>query len=449
MSAPKVVVLDYGSGNLRSAQRALERVGAQVQVTADADAALDCDGLAVPGVGAFAACMTGLRSVGGDKLITQRLERGRPVLGICVGMQVLFAAGVEHGIWTEGCAAWPGTVERLDAGVLPHMGWNTVAAALAPRCSTGSRPAPGSTSCTPTRSGRQARVSSPPPAPACPGPSTASGSRPPPSRGTVRDSVPPGEVRRCRRRRPVQLARPAMTGLTLLPAVDVTDGHAVQLVQGVAGSGGQYGDPMAAALAWQRAARRGSTWWTWTPRSGAARTRTCSPRSCGKLDVQVEMSGGIRDDDSLARALAHRLRAGQHRHRGAGAPGLGALGDRPARRAGRGRAGRPGHPAGRRRLDRRGGELYRRWTGWTPRAAPGTSSPTYQGRHPARAQPGPAADVCARTTAPVVASGGVPAWPTAGHRLARAAGRGGRDRRHRAVRGGFTLEEALAEAGHR
>jgi glutamine amidotransferase len=129
VSAPTVVVLDYGSGNLRSAQRALERVGAQVEVTADPDAALDCDGLAVPGVGAFAACMTGLRAVGGDKLIAQRLERGRPVLGICVGMQVLFAAGVEHEIWTEGCGAWPGTVERLDADVLPHMGWNTVAAA--------------------------------------------------------------------------------------------------------------------------------------------------------------------------------------------------------------------------------------------------------------------------------------------------------------------------------
>jgi glutamine amidotransferase len=136
-----VVVLDYGSGNLRSAQRALERVGAQVEVTADADAALDCDGLAVPGVGAFAACMAGLRAVGGDKLIAQRLERSRPVLGICVGMQVLFAAGAEApggsgGVvppgkdwWTEGCGAWPGTVERLDAGVLPHMGWNTVAAA--------------------------------------------------------------------------------------------------------------------------------------------------------------------------------------------------------------------------------------------------------------------------------------------------------------------------------
>jgi len=125
----RVVVLDYGSGNLRSAQRALERVGARVEVTADAAAALECDGLAVPGVGAFAACMAGLRAVGGDKLITQRLERSRPVLGICVGMQVLFAAGVEHGIRTDGCGAWPGTVERLDAGVLPHMGWNTVTAA--------------------------------------------------------------------------------------------------------------------------------------------------------------------------------------------------------------------------------------------------------------------------------------------------------------------------------
>jgi len=79
-------------------------------------------------VGAFAACMTGLRAVGGDKLVARRLELGRPVLGICVGMQVLFAAGVEHGVWTDGCGAWPGTVERLDAGVLPHMGWNTVTA---------------------------------------------------------------------------------------------------------------------------------------------------------------------------------------------------------------------------------------------------------------------------------------------------------------------------------
>jgi glutamine amidotransferase len=129
VTSPRVVVLDYGSGNLRSAQRALQKAGAQVEVTADPGAALECDGLAVPGVGAFAACMAGLREAGGDKLIARRLERGRPVLGICVGMQVLFAAGVEHGMLTEGCGAWPGTVEKLDAAVLPHMGWNTVSPA--------------------------------------------------------------------------------------------------------------------------------------------------------------------------------------------------------------------------------------------------------------------------------------------------------------------------------
>jgi glutamine amidotransferase len=122
----RIVVLDYGSGNLRSAERALRRVGADVSVTADVDAALDADGLVVPGVGAFAACMEGLRAVGGDKIIDQRLAGGRPVLGICVGMQVLFELGVEHGEQTEGCGQWPGTVERLQADVLPHMGWNSV-----------------------------------------------------------------------------------------------------------------------------------------------------------------------------------------------------------------------------------------------------------------------------------------------------------------------------------
>jgi len=124
-----VVVLDYGSGNLRSAERALARAGASVEVTADPDLALSCDGLVVPGVGAFAACMTGLRAVGGDKLISERVARGRPVLGICVGMQVLFSGGVEHGESCDGVGVWPGLVERLDSGSLPlpHMGWNTVA----------------------------------------------------------------------------------------------------------------------------------------------------------------------------------------------------------------------------------------------------------------------------------------------------------------------------------
>ncbi|MEW9531473.1 imidazole glycerol phosphate synthase subunit HisH [Microbispora sp. NPDC049125] len=122
----RVVVLDYGSGNLRSAERALARAGADVTVTADFDAALDADGLVVPGVGAFAACMAGLKAVRGDQIVGRRLAGGRPVLGICVGMQILFEKGVEHGVHTEGCGEWPGTVERLDAPVLPHMGWNTV-----------------------------------------------------------------------------------------------------------------------------------------------------------------------------------------------------------------------------------------------------------------------------------------------------------------------------------
>ncbi|WP_344967464.1 imidazole glycerol phosphate synthase subunit HisH [Streptosporangium fragile] len=124
----KVTVLDYGSGNLRSAERALARVGADVTVTADYEAAMEADGLVVPGVGAFAACMRGLREVRGERMIDRRLAAGRPVLGICVGMQILFQTGVEHGVTTEGCGEWPGTVERLEAPVLPHMGWNTVRA---------------------------------------------------------------------------------------------------------------------------------------------------------------------------------------------------------------------------------------------------------------------------------------------------------------------------------
>jgi glutamine amidotransferase len=126
MTAKSVVVLDYGSGNVRSAQRALERVGAEAVITSDFAEAMNADGLLVPGVGAFAACMEGLKAVKGDRLIGRRLAGGRPVLGICVGMQILFARGVEHGIETEGCDEWPGTVEPLRAPVVPHMGWNTV-----------------------------------------------------------------------------------------------------------------------------------------------------------------------------------------------------------------------------------------------------------------------------------------------------------------------------------
>lgn len=121
-----VAILDYGSGNIRSAERAVARQGVEVTVTSDFNVAAEADGLFVPGVGAYAACMDGLRSVRGERIIGRRLAGGRPVLGVCVGMQILFERGIEHGVETEGCAEWPGTVERIDAPVVPHMGWNTL-----------------------------------------------------------------------------------------------------------------------------------------------------------------------------------------------------------------------------------------------------------------------------------------------------------------------------------
>ena len=129
MSAPTVALLDYGSGNLHSAQRALEAAGCRVELTSDAAVALAADGLVVPGVGAFAACLAGLVAVGGPALIRERLAAGRPVLGICVGHQAMFASGVEHGVEASGVGVLPGVVEQLTAARLPHMGWNTVAPA--------------------------------------------------------------------------------------------------------------------------------------------------------------------------------------------------------------------------------------------------------------------------------------------------------------------------------
>ncbi len=132
MGTPNIVVLDYGSGNIRSAERAVAKAGARVTVTSDPALAAAADGLVVPGVGAFAACMAGLVEVGGPRLIAERVAADKPVLAICVGHQVLFGNGIEHGVNADGCGIWPGTVELLHADRLPHMGWNTV------------EPAPGS-----------------------------------------------------------------------------------------------------------------------------------------------------------------------------------------------------------------------------------------------------------------------------------------------------------------
>ncbi|HOB57081.1 MAG: imidazole glycerol phosphate synthase subunit HisH [Microbacteriaceae bacterium] len=126
MISPSVVVLDYGSGNIHSAAKALELAGARVSLSSEKSVAEAADGLLVPGVGAFSAVMAGINSVRGGAAIEKRLTGGRPVLGICVGMQVLFEHGVERGNDTPGLGEWPGVVTELDAPILPHMGWNTV-----------------------------------------------------------------------------------------------------------------------------------------------------------------------------------------------------------------------------------------------------------------------------------------------------------------------------------
>lgn len=125
---PVVVVLDYGAGNVRSAVRALEQAGADVILSRQESDVLGADGLVVPGVGAFDAVMTSLKKIDALRMIGRRIAGGRPVLGICVGLQVFFEQGNEHGVVSEGMGEWPGTVEKLRAEVIPHMGWNTVSA---------------------------------------------------------------------------------------------------------------------------------------------------------------------------------------------------------------------------------------------------------------------------------------------------------------------------------
>lgn len=123
-----IAILDYGSGNLRSAQRAFERSGAEVVVTSDRDIALNAAGLVVPGVGAFAACMRGLIGIGGDEIVRTRVSAQRPTLGICVGMQIFFRDGDEHteGALHKGVGVWQESISKVNAPILPHMGWNTV-----------------------------------------------------------------------------------------------------------------------------------------------------------------------------------------------------------------------------------------------------------------------------------------------------------------------------------
>ena len=127
MTAPAIAIVDYGMGNRRSVEKALTRVGAEPPVTRDPDARRAADGLVVPGVGAFPEAMDRLRGLGLDALLHERAQAGAPLLGLCLGMQVLFEEAEEHER-TRGLGLLPGRVTRLDTrgGKLPHIGWNRV-----------------------------------------------------------------------------------------------------------------------------------------------------------------------------------------------------------------------------------------------------------------------------------------------------------------------------------
>jgi imidazole glycerol-phosphate synthase subunit HisH len=122
-----IAILDYGMGNLRSVAKALDRVGASVEVTADADRAREADGVVLPGVGAFPHAMERVRNLGFDALIAERVTNARPVLGICLGMQLLFEGSSEQG-GTRGLGVFESEVRELEApGLkLPHIGWEPV-----------------------------------------------------------------------------------------------------------------------------------------------------------------------------------------------------------------------------------------------------------------------------------------------------------------------------------
>ena len=121
----KVALLDYGSGNIHSAAKALQGAGAEVKLTSNKSELTEADGLVIPGVGAFAAVMEKLNQLDAGSIIDSRLVAGKPVLGICVGMQVLFERGVENQ-GADGFGQWPGVVEKLNAPILPHIGWTEV-----------------------------------------------------------------------------------------------------------------------------------------------------------------------------------------------------------------------------------------------------------------------------------------------------------------------------------
>ena len=285
MSRPVVAVLDYGSGNVHSAVKALIEAGADARLTSDRSLLLDADGLLVPGVGAFSAVMGALNASRGGEIIDRRLAGGRPVLGICVGMQVMFGRGIERGTDTEGLGEWPGTVSELSAPVLPHMGWNTVSAGEGSRLFDGI--ADERFYFVHSYAAQEWSLEVTPPFPE-----------------PVLTWCTYGEPFLAAVENGPLAATQFHPELVLLPAVDVADGKAVRLTQGEAGTETSYGDPVDAAMDF---ARQGAAWIHLVDLDAAfgRGNNTAVMRKVIKQvkGVQVELSGGIRDDRSLEAAL--------------------------------------------------------------------------------------------------------------------------------------------------
>lgn len=125
-----IAIFDYGSGNLRSALRAFETTGQKVVVTSDIQALKSAQGLVIPGVGAFSACVASLLKYKASEIIQHRVDKQLPIFGICVGMQILFSDSQEGAPADKraGIGIWPNQVVKLSNPILPHMGWNTVSA---------------------------------------------------------------------------------------------------------------------------------------------------------------------------------------------------------------------------------------------------------------------------------------------------------------------------------
>ena len=302
---PRIAVLDYGIGNLRSAEKALQHVGAAARLVTDAASVEAADAVVLPGVGAFGACARALRESGLEDPARAAIEAGVPFFGVCVGFQLLYEGSVESP-GARGLGIFPGTVSPLPPGVKhPQMQWNTLEvrgeAEPAPLHGLGPHPwvyfvhsfAP------PRRrgDGRRLRL-------------RGTGRRPGMPGAAVGRAVPPREVGRHRAGVAGELRRARVHGggvMELLPAIDLRAGTAVRLAQGDFDREARYGDPAELAARYIAGGAR----WIHVVDLDAARTGVPHERAAVReivrlaadASVRVQAGGGIRSEDAAAELL--------------------------------------------------------------------------------------------------------------------------------------------------